>query len=61
MIAVEVRQGTLSSHHRGGGPARNTELTSSRLRSGKKHLASIIAVGGRGGRGGEEEEEEEAS
>ena len=29
MIAVEVRRGTLNSHHRGWGPARNTELTDS--------------------------------
>ena len=53
-----VRQGTLNSHDRGWGPARKTELTSSRLRSGKKHWAHIIAVGDEED---EEDEEEEAA
>ena len=42
-------------HDRGWGPARNTELTRSRLRSGKEHWAHIIAVDEE-----EEDEEEEA-
>ena len=66
----------ISSHDRGWGPARNTELTGSRLRSGTEHWTHRIAVevrhgplnsqdrgwrrGGRGGEGGEGEEGGEA-
>ena len=58
MIAVEVRRGTLNSQDRGGGPARNTDLTGSRLRSDTEHCR------GGGGDGptqntDEEQEEEE--
>ena len=44
MVAVEVRQGTLSADGRGRGPAGNTELRWSQLRSGKEHRAQTIAV-----------------
>ena len=43
-IAVEVRHATLISHDRGWGPARNTELTGSQLRSGAQHWPHRIAV-----------------
>ncbi len=43
-FAVEVRRGTLASQARGWGPARNTEYTGSRLRSGAEHCAHRIAV-----------------
>ena len=43
-FAVEVRRGTLASQDRGWGPARNTELTGSRLRSGAEHWTHRIAV-----------------
>ena len=43
-IAVEVRRGTLISQDRGWGPARNTDLTRSRLRSGAEHWSHRIAV-----------------
>ena len=36
-IAVEVRRGALASQDRVRGPARNTELTGSRFRSGAEH------------------------
>ena len=44
MIAVEVWHATLTSHDRGWGPARHTELTRSRLRSGTPHWTHTIAV-----------------
>ena len=43
-IAVEVRHATLNSHNRGWGPARHTELTGLRLRSGTPHWTHRIAV-----------------
>ena len=43
-IAVEVRRGTLNTQDRGWGPARNTGLTGSRLRSGAEHWTHRIAV-----------------
>ena len=51
MIAVEGRRGTLNSQDRGWGPARNTELARSRLRSDTEHWRG----GGGGGQGGEGE------
>ena len=44
MMAAEVRRGTLNTQHRGWGPARNTEHTASRLRSGTEHWTHSIAV-----------------
>ena len=44
-IAVEVRHATLNSRDRGWGPARHTELTGSRLRSGTPHWTHGLAVG----------------
>ena len=38
------RRGTLISQDRGWGPAQNTDLTGSRLRSGAEHLSHRIAV-----------------
>ena len=44
LIAVEVRHATLNAQDRGWGPARHTELTGSRLRSGTPHWTHRIAV-----------------
>ena len=44
MIAFEVRQGTLGTDGRGWGPAGNTGLRWSRLRSGREHWAQMVAV-----------------
>ena len=44
MVAVDVRQGTLGVDGRGGGPAGNTWRGWSRLRSGREHLAWMVAV-----------------
>ena len=41
---LEVRHATLNSQDRGWGPARHTELTGSRLRSGTPHWTHSIAV-----------------
>ena len=57
MIAVEVRHGTLNSQDRGWGPARNTELTRSRLRSGTEHWTPRIAVGDEADEEAKEEKE----
>ena len=43
-FAAEVRRGTLASQNRSWGPARNTEHTGSRLRSGAEHWPHRIAV-----------------
>ena len=43
-IAVDFRRGTLLSQARGWGPARNTGLTGSRLRSGTPHCTGRLAV-----------------
>ena len=44
MVAVEVRQGTLSADGRGRGPAGNTGHSRSQLRSGREHCAQMVAV-----------------
>ena len=54
-IAVEVRRGTLNSHHRGWGPARNTELTESRH---TEHWTHRIADGNEDDEEKKEEKEE---
>ena len=43
MVVVAVRQGTLGVDGCGGGPAGNTGREYLRLRSGREHLALILA------------------